>query len=93
MEAAWPPGSQSSGKTDSKEYNLLGLKPRPWKHWLVSLKTLPGESVLERSGRRGRNGGSSRHLTLLCVPPHLAQSSVITQSTFFYTLVTCLFSL
>lgn len=43
MGAALPLGSQSSGKTDGQEYNLLGLKARPRKHGLRSLKSLPGE--------------------------------------------------
>ena len=48
MEAALPPGSQSSGKTEGKVYNLTGLKASPLKRRLVSLKALPGESVLEK---------------------------------------------
>lgn len=53
MEAALTPGSQSSQKTDGKEYNLLGLKARPWKCWLVSLKALPGQSILEKEWKEG----------------------------------------
>lgn len=66
MEAALPLGSQSSGKTDGKEYNLLGLKARPWKHGLMSLKTLPGEWPGEGVESGGEEGGSLCHLTLLC---------------------------
>lgn len=73
MEAALPLGSQSSGKTDGKEYKLRGLEARPRKHGLLSPKTLPGGCPGEGVEGGDEEGGSSV-IQLCSVSPQLAQT-------------------
>lgn len=45
-------GLSKQRKTEGNEYNPLRLKAMSWRGWLVSLRTLPAESVLEE-GQEG----------------------------------------
>lgn len=91
MEAASPPGSESSGKMWQR-VQPNWIKSKSLKRWLVSLKTLPGESVLEEEWERGREQCPLLSSNSALCSSHLAQTSMITQGTFLILLVMCLSS-